>query len=337
LSSVYSLGFSPDGLTLASGGLGEIHLWDVDSGSPRRVLEVRTSKGYASKVDSLTFSPDGSLLAGGSWGLEDVVRLWDAETGELLRKFTGHSLDVTSIAFSPDGMAIASGSMDGTVLIWDVTLYTDLIRAKAADVNHDGIVSILDLVLVAAHFGQMGPIHADINGDGAVNLQDLELVAEAFGNAAASPSSQADGLETFAAERVRAWMDAAEELDTTDPTVQKGIIVLEKLLASLTEPPRIPKETVLLPNYPNPFNPETWIPYQLKTPTHVTLTIHDLHGRTVQTLEIGFQSAGLYQSRDRAAYWDGHNRYGEPVATGIYFCTLTADVFTATRRMLVNK
>ena len=113
--------------------------------------------------------------------------------------------------------------------------------------------------------------------------------------------------------------------------------VLEQLLASLTEPPRTPTETALLPNYPNPFNPETWIPYQLKTPAHVTLTIHDLHGRIVQTLEIGFQSAGLYQSRDRAAYWDGRNRYGEPVATGIYFCTLTTDDFTSTRRMLVNK
>ena len=151
------------------------------------------------------------------------------------------------------------------------------------------------------------------------------------------PPGQVDELEAFTAERVRTWLADAEGLETANPTVQKGIIVLEKLLASLTEPPRIPKETALLPNYPNPFNPETWIPYQLKTSAHVTLTIHDLHGRIVQTLEIGFQSAGLYQTRDRAVYWDGRNRYGEPVATGIYFCTLTAGNFTATRRMLVNK
>ena len=92
-----------------------------------------------------------------------------------------------------------------------------------------------------------------------------------------------------------------------------------------------------MPNYPNPFNPETWIPYQLKEAADVRLTVYDVHGQTVQTLEVGYQPAGLYQSRDRAAYWDGRNQYGESVATGIYFCTLNAGTFTATRRMLVNK
>ena len=102
-------------------------------------------------------------------------------------------------------------------------------------------MDIFDLVLVAAQFGQMGQIRADINGDGAVNLQDLERVAEAFGNAA--PSSQLDGLETFTAERVRSWLADAKGLDTTNTTVQRGILTLEQLLASLTEPPRIPTET----------------------------------------------------------------------------------------------
>ena len=168
-----------------------------------------------------------------------------------------------------------------------------------------------------------------------VNLQDLERVAEVFGNAA--PPSRVDGRDALTAEEVRLWLADAEELDTTDPTAQRGIITLERLLITVTRISNIPTETALLPNYPNPFNPETWIPYQLKTPAHVTLTIHDVHGRTVQSLEIGSQPAGLYQTRDRAAYWDGRNRYGEPVATGVYFCTLNAGNFTATRRMLVNK
>ena len=114
-------------------------------------------------------------------------------------------------------------------------------------------------------------------------------------------------------------------------------VLLDRLLAALTEESSIPAETALLPNYPNPFNPETWIPYQLKTPANVTLTIHDVHGRIVQTLEIGYQPAGLYQSRDRAAYWDGRNERGEPVATGVYFCTLSAGDFRTSRRMLVGK
>ena len=139
------------------------------------------------------------------------------------------------------------------------------------------------------------------------------------------------------AEDVRKWLAEAKRFEQTNPTLQKGIIALERLFTVLTRESSIPDETALLPNYPNPFNPETWIPYQLQVPADVTLTIHDVHGGTVQALEIGYQPAGLYQSRGRAAYWDGRNQYGEPVATGIYFCTLTADDFTTTRRMLVNK
>ena len=334
---VKSVAFSPDGLRLASGGRGGIRLWDVNTGAQLRMLEAHTPKGYASGVDSLAFSPDGLTLAGGSGGWDDTVRLWDAGPGDLLRTFKGHTLDVTSVAFSPDGLTLASGSMDGTILLWDVTPYTNLIEAMAADVNHDGIVNILDLVLVASHFGRLGQDGADVNGDGVVDLKDLELVADALGDAAASPSSHAGGRETLMAEDVRKWLADAEGLERTDPTVQRGKLMLEQLLTTLTQGSSIPAETALLPNYPNPFNPETWIPYQLQVPADVTLTIHDVRGGTVQALEIGYQPAGLYQSRDRAAYWDGRNQYGEPVATGIYFCTLTANDFTTTRRMLVNK
>ena len=99
----------------------------------------------------------------------------------------------------------------------------------------------------------------------------------------------------------------------------------------------IPNETALLVNYPNPFNPETWIPYQLSKPTDVTLTIYDIQGREVRTLDLGHQRAGLYQSRARAAYWDGKNAQGESVASGVYFYTLTAGEFSATRKLLIRK
>ena len=99
----------------------------------------------------------------------------------------------------------------------------------------------------------------------------------------------------------------------------------------------IPKATELLPNYPNPFNPETWIPYRLAKPTEVALHIYATNGALVRTLALGHQPAGMYQSRTRAAYWDGRNAVGEPVASGLYFYTLTAGDFTATRRMLIRK
>ena len=108
--------------------------------------------------------------------------------------------------------------------------------------------------------------------------------------------------------------------------------MLEQLLAVLTR-----KETVLLPNYPNPFNPETWIPYQLAAPSEVVLTIYAANGTVIRTLTLGHQPAGLYQSRSRAAFWDGRNEFGELVASGVYFYTLTAEDYTATRKMLIRK
>ena len=101
--------------------------------------------------------------------------------------------------------------------------------------------------------------------------------------------------------------------------------------------PRIPVETALFPNYPNPFNPETWIPYQLAEATDVTLRIYDVTGREVRQLALGHRPAGVYYSRGRAAHWDGRNEIGEKVASGLYFYTLTAGEFTATGKMLIQK
>ena len=112
---------------------------------------------------------------------------------------------------------------------------------------------------------------------------------------------------------------------------------LKELLHLLTEKQKIPETTALLANYPNPFNPETWIPYHLATDAEVILTIYDTRGVAVRTLTLGYQPAGVYQSKHRAAYWDGKNDAGEKVASGLYFYTLTADDFTATRKLLIVK
>ena len=97
------------------------------------------------------------------------------------------------------------------------------------------------------------------------------------------------------------------------------------------------RENALLANFPNPFNPETWIPYQLAKPAEVTITIYAIDGQVVRQLVLGHQTEGMYQSRSRAAYWDGKNEFGEPVASGVYFYRLTAGDFTATRKMLIRK
>ena len=203
----------------------------------------------------------------------------------------------------------------------------------AADVNGDGIVNIQDLVLVSSSLGQTGKSSADVNGDGVVNIQDLVRVAGALGQGtAASPSLHASDLEGLTAADIQQMLTQARQLALTDPAYLRGIAVLERLLARL-----LPKETALLPNYPNPFNPETWIPYQLAASADVTLHIYAVDGGLVRTLSLGHKATGMYQSRSRAAYWDGRNELGEPVASGIYFYTLTAGDFNATRKMLIRK
>ena len=118
----------------------------------------------------------------------------------------------------------------------------------------------------------------------------------------------------------------------TSEDVERSRIHLPELIAY-----EIPAKTELLSNYPNPFNPETWIPYGLANDTNVQISIYDISGALVRQLNLGHQRAGNYTQRSRAAYWDGRNGVGEHVASGVYFYTLTADDFTATRKMLVGK
>jgi len=201
------------------------------------------------------------------------------------------------------------------------------------DVNNDGIVNIQDLVRVASSFGQTGENAADVNDDDIVNIQDLVLVAGAFGSgAAAAPMLYLQAIEGFDALEVQHLLTQAREMSLTNPAYLRGIAVLEQLLATL-----VPKETALLSNYPNPFNPETWIPYRLAKSADITLRIYAANGALVRTLALGHQPTGIYQNRSRAAYWDGKNDVGEPVASGIYFYTLTAGDFAATRKMLIMK
>ena len=101
--------------------------------------------------------------------------------------------------------------------------------------------------------------------------------------------------------------------------------------------PTVPLKTTLLPNYPNPFNPETWIPYLLSKPAEVTLTIYNSRGEVVRELKLGHQTAGVYTGRSRAIHWDGRNKLREKVAAGVYFFTLKAGNFTATRKMMILK
>ena len=201
------------------------------------------------------------------------------------------------------------------------------------DVNGDGVVNLDDMNLAASRVNQRGENTADVNGDGVVDGADLLLIAAAIEQGNAAPLLHPRSVvERFTAAEVHHWLWLARQVDLTDPMHQRGFLLLEQLLEILT-----PKETTLLSNYPNPFNPETWIPYHLSKPGDVTLRIYTADGRLVRMLGLEHQAAGIYESRSRAAYWDGRNALGEPVASGVYFYTLTAGDFAATRKMLIRK
>ena len=115
-------------------------------------------------------------------------------------------------------------------------------------------------------------------------------------------------------EQIQAQIDHLLAMGDRSPDALKTLVYLQQLLATAR-----PEQTQLLANYPNPFNPETWIPYELATDTDVRITIYNAQGGVVRTLELGQQSTGYYTGRDRAAaYWDGRNASGERVASGVY-------------------
>ena len=299
----------------------------------KTIATLTLFEGYTEDLVTLSFSPDGTLLM---LARAYEVTLWDVKSGELIALLEGASdLSFASATFSPDGTLLATmGLLDDTLILWDITSYLMSPEPEklAADVNNDGVVNIQDLVLVAASLGTTGQSPADVNADGVVDIRDLVKVAGGLNAAAAAPSLHPQALTMFTAADVQQWLSQTQHLNLTDAISQRGIGFLEQLLAAL-----IPKETTLLPNYPNPFNPETWIPYQLVKDADVTLHIYAVNGRLVRMLTLGHQPAGMYQTRSRAAYWDGKNAVGEPVASGVYFYTLTAGDFTATRKMLIKK
>ena len=345
-----SFTFSTDVTQVEVGNTFTVHLntenvddlggWQTDIVFNRAVLKaLSVSEGnFLKQGGGHTFFEKGTInnATGKITGLQ-VVQL---SKGDMDRQGTLLSVRFTAIANGDSGLTVdnfQAGSRRGEkirVTPSEITLIVggDAHAPPAWDVNGDGIVNILDLVLVSVNFGKRGQSTADVNGDGVVNIMDLVKVAGEMSAGAGAPAAHPQTLEILTATDVRQWLTQAQHLDLTDATSQRGILMLEQLLALF-----IPEETALLHNYPNPFNPETWIPYQLAKPGEVTLRIYAGNGALVRTLALGYQAAGMYQYRSRAAYWDGKNEVGEPVASGIYFYTLTAGDFAATKKMLIRK
>ena len=281
---------------------------------------IDNAAGKITQLSSARLSEDGVI----GTGVLVSVGFRAKSAGQTLLKLENFQLA------SIHGASIAAGPHEVSVTLEG--------RLSTGDVNQDGQVSILDMVLVARHLGKTPPANSDIdiNGDGIINILDLILVAQHMGDSTAPAAPllvDSDGRDDLASAMIQAWIQRAKLEDDGSLAFREGIAKLQSLLASL-----IPEKTALLANYPNPFNPETWIPYHLAEASVVRVSIYDQWGRVVRHLDLGHRLTGRYESRSRAAYWDGRNSVGESVASGIYFYTFTVSgSYTTTRKMLILK
>ena len=347
----YFSSFSPDGATLASadGDDRTVRLWDVGTGQLMATLE-----GFYGAT--LAFSPDGRILAGGS--RDGMIRLWDADTGQLLSVFVGHLHGVNSVVYSPDGATLASAGRDGTVRLWDA--------------GTGQLMATLEGYGAPLAFSPDGRILASESRDGTIRLWDADtgqplsaLVGHRFGADSVSFSPDGSILAGGSEDRsIRLWDVPTGQLKAVlrehtglvhlvvfspDGTTLAGAsgssVLLWDTLPYVTPSvptaiqlsPTLPEQTALLANYPNPFNPETWIPYRLHAPARVRLSIYDVRGALVRQVELGFRAAGQYLTSAGAAHWDGRDQGGQFVASGIYFYRLQAGTFAQVRKMVVVK
>ena len=283
------------------------------------IIEVRDENGSVLAGISVIFA-----VTGGGGTLSTTTTQTD-ENGRAQSTLTlGPNLGTNTVEVSATGI-------EGTVTFHAISDTES--PPITADVNSDGSVNILDLILIASDLGNAGTnLAVDVNRDGVVSILDLILAAGMFEGTAAAPAAHAQAPKTLTAVEVQGWLIDARALQVRDPIMKRGFVVLEQLLVSLT-----PTETELLANYPNPFNPETWIPYRLAEDAFVTLTIYDGNGRVIRTLDVGHRIASAYENRSKAVYWDGRNGAGERVASGVYIYHLSAGEYSATRRMVILK
>jgi len=203
------------------------------------------------------------------------------------------------------------------------------------DVNFDNEVNIFDLVMVASEFGKIeGNLKGDINLDGLVNIFDLVLVARNFGKSFAVAPSIVQKIRLNSAEiqNIAFAIDYLKLNNSHSDAEETILYVLESILTKT-----LPKQSQLLPNYPNPFNPETWIPFRAAKDGNASVTIYDINGRIIRLLPIGYVLAGNYLGPDKAIYWNGKTDAGEYVSSGTYFYQIKLVDYTETRKMIIVK
>ena len=367
----YAVALSPNGKYVGIAHADRrITVWDVDTATVKHVLPG------AGWNRAITFSADSRLVAAVTfspvirvWDVETGEKIAELEERDV-------SVSYGSVRFSPDGKWFAAAN-SSTIVIWETQGFTlqHVVRGLGATGGEDSLEFSPNSRWIAGYTGRQE--HRIQFWNIETEEVDLELPTGLVLMARFSPDSRWFTTAIWGPERgtyapgVQIWdVQTGQLASEFSPPYHRiifspdGVTVavnhydgrihllpIETVLPHLRQnipiavkPSELPldshgviKRDVLLPNYPNPFNPETWIPYQLAAASSVQIHIYDLMGQRVRTLDLGQQPAGAYLSRNRAAYWDGRNALGEHVATGVYFYRLETDDFTATKRMVIVK
>ena len=312
--------------SLAIGG-GKVYWTETTGGSGGTVNSANLNGTGATQLASILAAPIGIAVDGSRSKL-----YWSNARGRIQSaNLDGSKITNVVSGLGSPGELVLSNSIAMPTAAATTTTTTTASNAKY-DVNSDGLVDNTDAGLVADAMGTSNARY-DVNGDGTVNFLDLLLV---FDNrdpgAAGAPTIVGMKMSAAQIDIIEEQIDLLIATNDRSPSAMRVLVYLQQLLVTAR-----PEKTQLLANYPNPFNPETWIPYELATDTNVRLTIYNTQGVVIRTLQFGHQSAGYYVGRDRAAYWDGRNALGEQVASGLYFYQLETDEMSLMRKMVILK
>ena len=287
---------------------------------------VRTELGLAANA-AITTADMRRLtsLGGGSarrLGISNLTGLEHATNLESLTLPRNNISDLSPLAnlTSLRSLSLSRNSISNLTPLTNLTGLTSLglKQNSISDLSPlSGLTKLNSLVLKNNSFTDVSPLGNLVAEDGTTNLVTLLLEHNSIANTAANATA------------LQALSDAGTNIDIAIPDVDVNA-------APLTSE-NIPAETLLLTNYPNPFNPETWIPYHLANDSDVQISIYDINGALVRQLDLGYQRTGYYTNRSRAAYWDGRNEFGDRIATGIYFYHLQADNMSLLRKMVILK
>ena len=315
------IAFSSTGRWLTIAGGRELAIYDRNNRDNPQILPHDVVPGIIPGYDQFTFSEDDEYLAASVWSnsIKDRsywIYLWKREGETFVFQYAWETPEIDyPLAFytNTDGSTVIAASGE-EIQIWKLLpeapqILTTLDGGRQVQFSPDGRYlyasgQIWEWQTSRPIKNTSLPRFIDINQNGSV-LLSYYITGQ---------------LQVYDVKHILSLLPFAVE------PKDKKIVTLGAI-----------KRNQLLQNFPNPFNPETWIPFQLADKSNVTIQIYTPTGNLVRTLSLGMMSAGNYTSQSKAIHWDGRNNQGEPVSSGIYLYTINAGDFSATRKMLIRK